>query len=205
MRLSLVSAVVISAVVVCAAVGIAGTVSLRASGEPEAAPDPTVTVVDKTRDVLSGSQKPYPTRSNVDIHRVQVTRLPRGLKIVIETLAPSRNGGQDFAFVYGNTSGSRGGRVQVIQSSDYASSFADANVKPSQDVPELPPGSFRFSGNRLIIVVPNTYLDPLPRFRWQVVTFQQLGDTDVLGDYAPDRTGRLDVWTDMVKTMAQYP
>jgi hypothetical protein len=202
MRLSLVIAVM-----VCAAVGIVGAVSLRASGEPEAVPGPTVAVVDKTGDVRGGSKhKVFPTRSNVDLHRVQVTRLPRGLKIVIETLAPARSG-QDFAFVYGNPSGSRGGRVQVIQRSDYGSNFADANVKPSQDVPQLPPGSFRFSGNRLILVVPNAYLDPLPRFRWQVVTFQQLaGEADVvIGDYAPDRTGRLDVWTDTFKTMAHYP
>jgi hypothetical protein len=201
-RSSLVSAVAVSAVVVCAAVGIASAVSLRASGKPEAAPGPTVTVVDKTRDVQG--RKRYPTRSNVDLHRIQVTRLPRGLKVVIETLAPARNG-QDFAFVYGNPDGSRGGRVQVIQPSG-GSSFADANVKPSQDVPQLPPGSFRFSGNRLILVVPNAYLDQLPRFRWQVVTFEELGETDVIGDYAPDRgTGVLDVWKDTVKTMAHYP
>jgi hypothetical protein len=196
----------VAAAAVCAAVGIAAAISPRASGEPEAAPGPTVTVLDRTGDVLDGNYKHYPTRLNVDIRRAQVTRVASGLRVVVDTLAPHR-GGQAFAFVYGNQEGSRGGRVQVIPSvSANSPGFADANVKPSQDVSQLPPSSFRFSGNRLVLVVPNAYLDPLPTFRWQVSTFQALGDTAIIGDHAPDqKQGLPDTWKNTVKSMARYP
>ena len=95
-------------------------------------------MLDKAGDAQDGSYKRYPRRGDIDIRRVEVTKLAGGLRIAIQTSAPARRG-DIFSFFYYRPDGNGGGLIQTRYRSD-GTIGTDANVKLSADVDGQPEG-----------------------------------------------------------------
>jgi len=170
---------------VCLAVlpAIAALVTAASGATPSAAP--SITIRDRAGDTEDGNYKRYPTRGELDLRSVQVTRRSGGLEIIFQTAKPSRTNQIFSFFYYPMSDADRGGLIQVRKRSN-GSIGVDANIDPSVRVLTVPSSSARFVKAKLILFVPGRYLDRLPRFRWTAAV-GLIGDSLNISDQVPDQ------------------
>lgn len=149
----------------------------------QAAPSPrleTVTVRDTTNDVAVGrAGRRQPGRGDLDIRSVSLTRGPKQLRIVIETVSPMRPGSyvrlrytdpDEFDEIFLDAKVGQSGQAFVEVTDDYGDSHTTS-------------AAVTISGRRyteILAFYPRGSLEPYPRFKWLVTVSE---------DYPELRTG----------------